>query len=367
MAAVLSTEKKLKHLNYMKSHAGSTSEKLMHTVHETERRQNLGGGGLTHVSDSTYQFFLNLEKIRRSYHTFKRTNIYRSKILFHSRNELLFNDVLKDAFSSVFDQFKSKDIDVVNDLFIKMVDRYIVVANNEFRKRLHAKFERKKTFKHRTNIYISGKKKKDKMDKDDTSTAGKDKPKSVRRKQVAKKLDKSKDGLDTAPEDNEKPKVVRRKRVAKKSNRKKDELNDANQILETSKKGRKRRGKKEMIETSGYIEVDTLVDKEERDHQMPETSKKGCKKKGKKERTETFSSIDADIHVDKEECDPEILATSTKNMRKGKHTKVTRKPRSKKRKHKLIEDVDNVMCPSCHVIINDETDMSICCDTCVRT
>jgi hypothetical protein len=151
--AIANTQRGLAHINHMKTHVAALRKgPLSHTLHETERRQNVGGG-LTHVTDETFKFHMELEVIRQQQHTLHRARKLKGDILFDSRNNILQSDVLRERFSDIFHDYDSANVDVMAELFEMLVDRFIVVANNEFRKKIAAKFGKRKKFRHRAEIY----------------------------------------------------------------------------------------------------------------------------------------------------------------------------------------------------------------------
>ena len=122
-----------------------------YSCEETEKRQRLGGG-LTHVTESTFMFYLTLEQERQNLHTIKRVQSLRSKILFDSTNSLKENLRVKDAFEQMLPNVLQDDLVLVKLLFEELCDSFMRVANNEFRKKLTYTLGKKKKMAHRHQI-----------------------------------------------------------------------------------------------------------------------------------------------------------------------------------------------------------------------
>jgi hypothetical protein len=155
--SVAYTQSCLHHINHMKTHVGAIlNGPYNNTVQETERRQYIGGG-LTHVSDETYIFYMEMELIRQKQHTYQRASKFKQAILFESRQNVIESEILREKFSEFFYDFNDADVDVLNHLFELMIDRFLVVANNEFKKKLTSKYGKRKGLRHRAEIYKSKK------------------------------------------------------------------------------------------------------------------------------------------------------------------------------------------------------------------
>jgi hypothetical protein len=125
-----------------------------YSAEETERRQNLGGG-LCHVTDEVFQFYLVLEIERQKLHTLERAHLLKSQVLSDSSAQLRANNAVIESFTNIFLDIENKDDAIIQEMFNDLFDSYIRVANNEFRKSLSAALGKKRKLQHRVEIYRS--------------------------------------------------------------------------------------------------------------------------------------------------------------------------------------------------------------------
>jgi hypothetical protein len=126
------------------------------TYEEVERRQNIGGG-LTHVTDSVYEFYFELEVQRLKVHTVQRLRQHERMVLFDSLQALTYNDIIRENYYAIFDGIENYEKSVADGLFEELLASYMRVANNEFRKYLTNKLGKKRKLAHRIEI-LKGKK-----------------------------------------------------------------------------------------------------------------------------------------------------------------------------------------------------------------
>jgi hypothetical protein len=148
-------QQQILHLNHMRT----TYEDLRKgpyasTLDEIERRQNWGGG-LTHVTDVVFIFYMNLEHLRQNLHTMKNVAKYKGKILSWTTAMLLDDASLNEGFQKVFEDLEEKNDTIVAKLFIILVENYLVCANNEFRLFVADSLGKRKKHAHRK--FIKGK------------------------------------------------------------------------------------------------------------------------------------------------------------------------------------------------------------------
>ena len=163
-----SFETKVEHLNFIRtSYEDLQSSDFSSSLQETERRQNLARG-LTHVTDETYLFFIELEKERQKKHHLNNVKIYTKLVLSESLRAILNSEALKSSFHNIFESMDNRDSSCIDTLFVEIVRFYMSVANNEFRKFLCRKLQKEKKFRHRVNILTKKKTKKDTLTPKDT-------------------------------------------------------------------------------------------------------------------------------------------------------------------------------------------------------
>ena len=149
---------KLTHLNHMRtSLACLTNEKG--SLDETERRQNLGRG-LTHVTEEVHQFYLELERKRMTVHTPAAASEHTIHVLAEALKEILQSVKLFDLFTNIFISMEGCSDAIVKSLFDELVNGYMSVANNQFRKGLCEVLKKKKKYRHRVEIIRTSSKKK---------------------------------------------------------------------------------------------------------------------------------------------------------------------------------------------------------------
>ena len=130
------------------------------TLDEIERKQN-GAGGLTHVRNEVFSFFLELETRRNEVHNMQAVSLHRDKIFHYATHELINDLTLVSRFKSLFNEMPNQDDRLIENLYTKLVKRYLVVANNEYRKHLLDQLGKVKKHAHRMEIYKRKKQTKD--------------------------------------------------------------------------------------------------------------------------------------------------------------------------------------------------------------
>jgi hypothetical protein len=145
---------KLHHLQFMRTNVHAvTNGKHAASLEETERRQNVGGG-LTHVKDSVYECFLHLETLRGKVHTIERAKLLKGNILEDSLTRVKSDKTLKEMFSNLFLSMKDSEFAIVQLLFDDLVNGYMMVANNEFRKKVSAALGKRRKLRHRAAVLV---------------------------------------------------------------------------------------------------------------------------------------------------------------------------------------------------------------------
>ncbi len=128
----------------------------------TERRQNTSRG-LTHVSDSVFEFILELERTRRLHQNFSELTNDPSNILIRTRNACIESDELKSLWSkcTTIPQTIHSDDDnsdlyekVVSNLYLAIVINYLNVTDSGFKKSACEKLGCKKELNHRHSVKV---------------------------------------------------------------------------------------------------------------------------------------------------------------------------------------------------------------------
>jgi hypothetical protein len=153
--SIQKAENKLKHLDFMRT----TKTEVLNgaypwSAEEVERKQNLSGG-LTHVTDRTFEFYLDLEKERQKLHNFSNLQEHKSYIFLMSTKALHRLPELQEKFRLVFEDMENVDNECIEAIYSDLVDSYLRVANNEFRNYLKTKLNKKKKLSHRAEILRS--------------------------------------------------------------------------------------------------------------------------------------------------------------------------------------------------------------------
>jgi hypothetical protein len=79
----------------------------------------------------------------------------KSEILCSSTQALQSNSVLKEKFCNTFSDMQNAEENVISLLYHELLQSYMAMANNEFRKNICASLCKKKKFRHRAEIYKS--------------------------------------------------------------------------------------------------------------------------------------------------------------------------------------------------------------------
>jgi hypothetical protein len=147
---------KLQHLQYMCTNIHAVMNgKHAASLMETERRQNVGGG-LLHVKDSVYECFLHLEMLRGQVHTIERAKLLKGRVLEDSLTKVKADNTLNQKFSNIFSAMENSQLAIIQVLYDELVDAYMLVANNEFRKRIAAALGKRRKLRHRVAVLVPG-------------------------------------------------------------------------------------------------------------------------------------------------------------------------------------------------------------------
>ena len=151
--ALVNSQRHVSHLNHLRTTFHDVSQGIyQETLEEVERRQNWGGG-LTHVTDQVFEFFFQLETNRMKLHNMIQLAIHSSKILCVTTTDLLDDIDLRSLFEALFDDMIERDEDAIQFLYEKLVQKFMTVANNEFRKYVLEKIGKIKKHAHRMEIF----------------------------------------------------------------------------------------------------------------------------------------------------------------------------------------------------------------------
>jgi hypothetical protein len=189
-AKLVNTEKKiLRCLEHMRTSYEHVSQgHFPETLGDIERKQNTGGG-LTHVTDNVFLFYEALESERRKLHSLDRLAEVGESLFEDTIEKLRYQDSIHESFMEIFKDMHECDGSVINDLKFKMIDSYIVVANNEFRKFAAQCLGKRKVFAHRHEIFRGSKKQKQEENKEEQPKAQpKTAPESSQEPQAATKI-----------------------------------------------------------------------------------------------------------------------------------------------------------------------------------
>ena len=115
----------------------------------TQSRQNLSRG-LTNVSDQCYLFFLYVDHKRLTFECSLSREQYNCETPREITNILLCDVLIKQKWNTLFDL----QTHVTDELFDILMDRFLLVANNQLRKSLLLELKKKKTKAHRTQIML---------------------------------------------------------------------------------------------------------------------------------------------------------------------------------------------------------------------
>lgn len=123
--------KHLEHLECSVEEAGDDVD----TLEETERRQH-SGGGLCHITQPFFQFWLTLNSAYTDFNSVERASLTGSKVFRDTFYKLKSDTLLKAEFSHLFLEFKDNRYDLHDCLYDMMLRKYLPVVNNSFRRTL---------------------------------------------------------------------------------------------------------------------------------------------------------------------------------------------------------------------------------------
>lgn len=158
------------------SQADVECSKYSRSIIDVKRKQNLSCG-LTNISDNTFEFFLELEKIRIPLYSEDQLRIHGQNMLQHIHSTVLKNEKLFSLWTSLFSKLQTSmftldsDSDdcslIVSDmidgasaivcLFEDIVQSYLRVTDSEYRKKLLEDIGQKKSMELRKKVLTKGK------------------------------------------------------------------------------------------------------------------------------------------------------------------------------------------------------------------
>ena len=121
-----------------------------YTLSYIQKRQR-PGCSLTHVSDETHRFFLQLEKIRRQNTTINDLCKQKGNILEHVKTKCLENNELKDQFVKTIGGDEDNK-EASQEVFSSLVVHYLRPPQNDYRKTLSIKLGKTRKLKHRVTV-----------------------------------------------------------------------------------------------------------------------------------------------------------------------------------------------------------------------
>ena len=158
--AVHKGQKMLGYLEHMRTSFDHAMKGPYHdTLDEIERKQN-NIGGLTHVTDETFLFYEKLEIQRRKLHTLPRLSKLGEDLFPDTQQQLMCDVGVHEQFKNIFKDKENCDVSVLNDLKVLMLDSFVAVSNNEFRKYASDALGKRKVFHLRHEIHRGSDKKK---------------------------------------------------------------------------------------------------------------------------------------------------------------------------------------------------------------
>lgn len=127
--------------------------KYPETIYETERRsKNNKQGGLTHITDTAYEFFIELENARQKTQSVNNGLLFGSDILTRTYITMASNSSLRDKLYLVISTRYSDEPDVIEGLYHLILKKYLPVGNNTYRIRLQQAMTKTRTMAHRKKI-----------------------------------------------------------------------------------------------------------------------------------------------------------------------------------------------------------------------
>ena len=140
---------KVRMLDYVSTRTLDKS-KCNETLKETERKQNLSRG-LTHITDECFTFFCDLNRVRMQHQTEQYLQIHGAEALIKGKEEVLKNKMISEEWHNIFRSYKVPDAavsitaEILNDLLLDIVSRFLKIGDNQFRKDVVRKMGKKKS------------------------------------------------------------------------------------------------------------------------------------------------------------------------------------------------------------------------------
>ena len=124
--------------------------KYPETAHQTERRNS--HGGLTHITDSAYEFFKDLETACQEAQTLTNGLLQGSAVLRHSYHAILGDQHLRQKLVNLFPTDLSLDQRLMSELWELLLKKHMPPVNNTYRLRLQEALTKCKELALRTRV-----------------------------------------------------------------------------------------------------------------------------------------------------------------------------------------------------------------------
>lgn len=167
----------------MIKHLQSTLPELLQSgvnekVIQAVERKQYASGGLTHVKENTFRYFVALEEKRKSLHTVEAFHTMGPNVLEGCIQQILHDHKLFDTWLELFKTYQYRDRNITNDVksvLDSLLDKvevctslhedvtctYISIASNAYKKEIVKQLGKKRSLAHRQEILRSKKEKKD--------------------------------------------------------------------------------------------------------------------------------------------------------------------------------------------------------------
>ena len=121
------------------------------TIRETTRRSRTGGG-LTHITDGTFELFIEIEKERAKLQTISNGLLQGADVVKNTYLSLLMNQHLKDTLYENLPTGLTENTEAIQMLWELLLAKYVPVCNNTYRKQLHLALDKSRVVAHRKRI-----------------------------------------------------------------------------------------------------------------------------------------------------------------------------------------------------------------------
>ena len=109
------------------------------------------------MKDDVFEMFMLIEEERLKLHTVQEALLHGSTVFERAYKTLLDNSMLMASFSNIFTSYSKSDKSLHKELYTLLLDKYVPLTNNTFRKRVIEHYNVEKEQALRSSLQSSGK------------------------------------------------------------------------------------------------------------------------------------------------------------------------------------------------------------------